>query len=111
MVLPAQRIEAARMVQRLAHELRSAGYPVLPILDIGFNDAQREYGHCQRMVEGGRSIGASITLSERCWEEGPSCLKSTILHELVHAIPDTHQHDAKFRAYAKEIGAKYGLVL
>ena len=102
-----QKNEATILFYRLADELRSLGYQVLPILGIKFSSATKCFGSCQRKKTGRQLVGAIITISEVCWHAKDYSLKSTVLHELIHAMADTHNHGALFQRYAKEISTRY----
>ena len=98
-------------VHHYAQELMLAGYTVLPILDVRFSNSVRTFGCCKKHFDDVRKRfrGATITISESCLHGTRDCLKSVILHELIHAMPDTKHHDAVWQKYAREISKKFGV--
>ena len=104
-----QKNDATILLYRYAQELRDLGYNVLPIRGVKFGNAVKIFGSCRRHYNGQTPSGVTIKINEVCWRAADYSLKSTILHELVHAIADTHHHDAAFKKYAAEISRRYGV--
>lgn len=87
-------------------ELMDRGYFVLPIRHIRFSKAYSYYGLCET---GDNDKTVDISISHICLIAGMEEVKSTILHELIHAMPCTHGHDATWKQIAKEISKIYNI--
>lgn len=97
-------------VHLYARALSAAGYRVLPIEEVRFSRALRTFGSCRKNFDASKKnfVSATITISESCLKGTDDCLKNVILHELIHAMPDTENHDAKWQEYAREISERFG---
>ena len=109
MLTDEQKDEAVILVYRYAQELRDLGYKVLPIRKIKFGNGIKIFGSCKRHCLGKTPNSVTIKLNEVCWRAADYSLKSTILHELIHAMSDTNHHDANFKKYAAELSARYNV--
>ena len=107
MLTESQKNDATIMIYRYANELRDLGYKVLPIRAVKFGNAVKIFGSCKRHYVGGKPIDVTLKINEVCWHAANYSLKSTILHELIHAMTDTKHHDAIFKKYAAELSKRY----
>lgn len=109
MLTESQKNDAVILVYRFAQELRDLGYNVLPIRAVKFGKAVKTFGSCRRHYVGNHCADVTITINEVCWYAAEYSLKSTILHELIHAMSDTVHHDAAFKKYAAELSRRYNV--
>ena len=109
MLTETQKNDALILVYRFAQELRDLGYKVLPIRAVKFGSAIKIFGSCRRHYANNRCTDVTIKINEVCWHAADYSLKSTILHELIHAMADTTHHDATFKKYAAELSARYNV--
>ena len=107
MITDVQKNAAVIMVYDYAEELRRLGYKVLPIRRIKFSSAVKCFGRCRLHVKNQKPVAATITIGEVCWHAKDYSLKSTVLHELIHAMADTENHGVLFQKYAAELSRYY----
>ena len=109
MLTQSQKNDAIILIYRYAQELRDLGYKVLPIRAVKFGSAVKIFGSCRRHYINNRCCDVTIKINEVCWHAAAYSLKSTILHELIHAMEDTTNHDAVFKKYAAELSRRYNV--
>ena len=110
MLTEREKQRARDLVGYLYADLRGRGYRLLPVREVRFGRGLRVFGSCRRHIERGKGATAvTIYLGEVCFHAQPYTLLATIVHELIHAMPDTKGHDEKFQKYARELSKVYGV--
>lgn len=98
--------EMNRILQDCIKKVESVGETVLPIHPkVNVNKKLRStLGYCKcydKPVE--------IDVSEITFELSPmSAIEDTIMHEVIHAVPDCDNHGEKWKTVADKINKKYG---
>ena len=100
----------ADAVRQWRKELVAAGFHVRVIDDILFYDKVRTLGSCRKVSDVSCILYFSRALvAIYDSEEGYETCKETILHELIHAMPESGRgHGWGFKSLAAEINARYG---
>lgn len=95
---------ATKLVKYYVEELKQKGFPVGRVKDVYFNTSIKTYGCCTHYNCYGYH---TITLSEMAIKS-KKYLRDTVIHELIHTMPNCQNHKAQFQSYARQLNAIYG---
>lgn len=98
--------EINRILQDCIKKVESVGETVLPINPkVNVNKRLRStFGYCKCYDN-----PVEIEISEITFELSPmSAIEDTIMHEVIHAVPDCDNHGEKWKLVADKINKKYG---
>lgn len=101
-----RKLEMNRILQECIKKVESVGETVLPIHpNVNVNKKLRStFGYCKCYDN-----PVEIDVSEITFELSPmSALEDTIMHEVIHAVPDCDNHGEKWKLVADKINQKYG---
>lgn len=98
-------------VHRLRQELLLAGFSVRKVSVVDFADWANVLGRCHHVSSSLCELRfANSLLAIFDTIDGYATCKETILHELVHAMPDSGTgHGKAFQSLAKRVNAKFGV--
>ena len=92
-------IQATKMVHELRNELISYGFKVFPVRKVLLSTrCTNRFGQCRyntrfNFLTNKQDIeSVDIQITDLCFNSTSDCLKSTVLHELIHAMPDGQGH-------------------
>lgn len=99
-----QKIKVYNMIMYYRSELVKRGFDVYSIVNVKYGRSINTWGTCTRYTNEKIAI---IKISEICLHSTEEALKTIILHELCHAMPNTSGHDTQFFRYARMINKEF----
>lgn len=113
-VMEENELKLIRLYNECINELKSIGIDVLN-KDIGEIDikltyrAKKRYGCCKQENPGKRYFKKyHIEISNWVMDLDEKIIKNTIMHEIIHCLPNCNNHGEYFKKYANYINQKLG---
>lgn len=91
-----------KLVKECEEELKPLGIKLGTVTEWSINTrAKRRWGQCKRISEG----VFTINISERLLHENIDDVKTkeTIIHELLHTVPDSYGHKGQWKILAQKV--------
>ena len=96
--------QVKKMVYSYREDMLSRGIKVGKIMGVRFTNSLHVFGLCQKIRQG----VYVITITDLALHGD---IKSTVVHELIHAVDGCYNHDSKFQTIAKELSKAYNIEL
>lgn len=99
-------------VRSWREELIHAGFKVAPIYAVSFYNRVRNLGTCHLSRDIGMAkLSFNVLLLNLIDDDdngGFDVARTTVLHELIHAMPGSYNHGPRFQSFAQEVNLRYG---
>ena len=96
--------QVKNMVYYYREDMLSRGIKVGKVMQVRFNKSPHDFGFCQKIRKG----VYVITITDLALHGD---IKSTVVHELIHAVDGCYNHGSKFQTIAKELSKAYNIEL
>ena len=96
--------QVKKMVYFYREDMLARGIKVGKVMGVRFTNSLHDFGFCQKIRQG----VYVITITDLAMHGD---IKSTIVHELIHAVNGCYNHGSKFQTIAKELSKAYNIEL
>ena len=96
--------QVKNMVYSYREDMIARGIEVGKVMGVRFTNSLHDFGFCQKIRQG----VYVITITDLAMHGD---IKSTIVHELIHAVNGCYNHGSKFQTIAKELSKAYNIEL
>ena len=96
--------QVKNMVYSYREDMLARGIKVGKVMGVRFTNSLHDFGFCQKIRQG----VYVITITDLAMHGD---IKSTVVHELIHAVNGCYNHGSKFQTIAKELSKAYNIEL